>query len=226
MKSNPNRIWIVELDEKKLHDMINDVEDIHRFLAGQTELFNTLCYLPRDTRFKAQEELRKMHPLIVPELANNPGANHSWDGGECPDEARRKKIARGYALYRNLRHCLEHYFTSDSYSVYKGSTLTCDDGGMLAQCYPKDNDINLTTEILLKNGFEEWDDSVFGITDYVKVWGIYKVKVCHFKDDDSFRVHIINNGNEEIGFVDVKTVGQLEKFANIAIGSASLIKII
>lgn len=228
MQPDKNRIWLIELTEEKLRDVIQDSEDIHRFLAGQTELFNASCYLPRETRFKAEKELRKLHPLIVPELADYPDSNHSWDGGECPDEHRRKKIARGYATYRSLLHCWENYFPSDSYSVYKNETLTCDDGGLLALCYPKEDkskDKKLTTDILLKNGFEEWDDSVFGITDYVKTWGNCQIKVSHFKEDDSFRVHIINYGNEEIGFVDVKTIGQLETFANIAIGSKNLIKI-
>lgn len=140
MKYDPNRKWIIEVTEQQLIDIINDVEDIHRFLAGQTELANTTSYIEDcSDMLECRHKLEILQPLVTPDLTR--GASYSWDGGECPYEAQRAKIARGYAEYRNLRYCLEKFRDHDDWNTYKSPTLTC--GIPLAICYPKPDESNM-----------------------------------------------------------------------------------
>lgn len=133
-KYDPNRKWIIEVTEEQLYDIINDVEDIHRFLAGQTELWNVTSNIRDFERLHTiRQFLDNLHPLVTPELDRC--ASYGWDGGGCPDELQRNKIRRGYAIWRNLRHCIEKYRQHDEWNVYQGETLTC--GVPLAICYPK-----------------------------------------------------------------------------------------
>lgn len=134
LKYDPSRKWIIEVTEQQLYDIINDVEDIHRFLAGQTELDNAMTYIePRKNRFELQDKLRNLQPLVTPEL--DCGSSYDWAGNHCPNEEQREKIKRGYAIFRNLRHCIEKYRKHDDRNVYQYETLTC--GVPLAVCYPK-----------------------------------------------------------------------------------------
>lgn len=128
---NPRRIWIIEVTEEQLYDIINDVEDIHRFLAGQTELMNASCYSNHSDEL--QERLKELQSLVTPHLTR--GMSYGWNGGDCPNEAQREKIKRGYGIYRNLRHCLEKFIGRNNWNVYQSPTLTC--GVPLATCYPK-----------------------------------------------------------------------------------------
>ena len=134
IKYDPDRKWIIEVTEQQLYDIINDVEDIHRFLAGQTELCNATDYVePCNTMLILRDKLRELQPLVTPELDRC--ASYGWNGGGCPNKAHREKIKRGYACYRNLKHCIEKYRNNDDWNVYRSETLTC--GVPLAVCYPK-----------------------------------------------------------------------------------------
>lgn len=133
-KYDPNRKWIIEVTEQQLHDIINDMEDIYRFLAGDTELYNTTSYVePSANRYELRRQLQELQPSVTPEL--EPGSNYDWCGSHCPNNNQREKIARNYAIYRNLRHCLECFYDDDNSNVYRYDTLTC--GVPLAVCYPK-----------------------------------------------------------------------------------------
>lgn len=136
MKYDPNRKWLIEVTEQQLYDIINDVEDIHRFLAGQTELDNATSYIEDcSDMFECRQKLKGLQPLVTPGLGH--GAFYDWSGNNCPYDAQRQKIARGYAIYRNLRHCIEKYRERDpdDWNCYQSPTLTC--GVPLAVCYPK-----------------------------------------------------------------------------------------
>lgn len=137
MERDPKRIWIIEVTEEKLFDLMQDSEDIHRFLAGQMELWNATCYIPDHKRRKElREALNKLQSLVTPNLVF--GGSYDWCGNGCENEYHKKKIARGYATYRNLRHCVEMYRNNPGFNILKSPTLTCEDGGELAICYPKE----------------------------------------------------------------------------------------
>ena len=143
---DPNRKWIIEVTEQQLCDIINDVEDIHRFLCGQMELFNATSYIdPFKNMHMLRDKLRELQPMVTPNLER--GASFDWCGNGCLNKAQKAKIQRGYATYRNLLHCIEKYRNRDEFSIYKDETLTC--GMPLAICYPKkDNEkgINNTSD--------------------------------------------------------------------------------
>lgn len=134
LKYDPNRKWIIEVTEQQLYDIIDDVEDIHRFLAGQTELHNVTSFIEPWNMHELQSKLRNLQPLVTPELDR--GSSYDWAGTHCPNEGQREKIKQGYAIYRNLRHCIEKYRKSDNFNIYQSKTLTC--GVPLAVCYPKE----------------------------------------------------------------------------------------
>ena len=120
--------WRIELTEHQLRLIAQCVEDCHRFIAGQTELSNSITCL------KHYRELYdapgKLQPLVTPLLGR--GASYGWNGGSCPDKNQRKFIAETYYLYREIYHQL----TIDAakhrnmgWNVYFGETLTCKDSG-------------------------------------------------------------------------------------------------
>ena len=120
--------WRIELTEHQLRLMAQCIEDCHRFIAGQTELSNSITCLKH--YFKLREELDKLQPLVTPLLGR--GASYGWNGGSCPDKHQRKFIAETYYLYREIYHQL----TLDAakhrnmgWNVYFGETLTCNESG-------------------------------------------------------------------------------------------------
>lgn len=120
--------WKIELTGHQLMLMARCIEDCHRFIAGQTELFNTTCCLKR--YHQLQEKLIELQPLVTPELSY--GASYGWNGSSCPDENQRKFIAETYYLYREIYHqvTLDEAKSKDmSWNVYYGDTLTCKDSG-------------------------------------------------------------------------------------------------
>lgn len=120
--------WKIELTEHQLMLMARCVEDCHRFMAGQTELFNSTCCLKHYRQL--QEKLLELQPLVTPELSYR--ASYGWTGGSCPDENQRKFIAETYYLYREIYHqvTLDTSKKIDmSWNVYYGDTLTCKNSG-------------------------------------------------------------------------------------------------
>ena len=120
--------WRIELTEPQLRLMAQCVEDCHRFIAGQTELSNSITCLKH--YFKLREELDKLQPLVTPLLGRN--ASYGWNGGSCPNKNQRKFIAETYYLYREIYHqlTLEAAKHKDmGWNVYLGETLTYEESG-------------------------------------------------------------------------------------------------
>ena len=130
-----HRKWLIEVTEEQLNCIIDCVEDINRFLAGDTRLDHATSFIG-DTKsmWCVRDILDTAHPYVTPDIPQN--ANYGWNGGNCPDEAQRHQIALGYGIYRNLRHCIERHYQRKDWSVYQSPTLTC--GVPLATCRPKD----------------------------------------------------------------------------------------
>ena len=120
--------WRIELTEHQLRLIANCVEDCHRFIAGQTELSNSITCLKH--YFKLREELDKLQPLVTPLLGR--GASYGWNGGSCPNNNQRKFIAETYYLYREIYHQLTLEAAKDKdmgWNVYLSETLTCNESG-------------------------------------------------------------------------------------------------
>lgn len=102
------------------------VEDIHRFLAGQCELFQTTSFIEHA---KAMHECRKIlneqvRPYVVPDLPYK-GQSYSWNGGDCPNEYQRRAIAQTYGIYRQILHFLT--VQKGDNNCLSSPTLTCDE---------------------------------------------------------------------------------------------------
>ena len=120
--------WRIELTEHQLRLMAQCIEDCHRFIGGQMDMFNSTSCLKR--RLVLCEELCKLQPLVTPLLELR--AAYGWDGGSCPDKHQRKFIAETYYLYREIYHqlTLEAAKHKDmDWNVYLDETLTCDESG-------------------------------------------------------------------------------------------------
>lgn len=116
----------IELNEEQLYLIAQCVEDIHRFMAGQTELSN--CTLSLEKCGDLRDKLRELQPLVTPGLPHN--ASYGWSGSACPNKYQRKIIAKTYPIYREIYH----FFAvkdSNGYNVYNSDTLTCPEGGEL-----------------------------------------------------------------------------------------------
>ena len=108
--------------------MAQCIEDCHRFIAGQTGLFNSTFRMKHHRQLRVK--LLELQPLVTPELSY--GASYGWNGGSCPDENQRKFIAETYYLYREIYHqvTLDEAKSKDiSWNVYFSDTLTCKDSG-------------------------------------------------------------------------------------------------
>lgn len=120
--------WRIELTNHQLILIANCVEDLHRFIAGQTELSNSTACLKH--YLEISEELGKLQPLVTPLLEH--GASYGWNGSSCPDKLQRKFIAETYYLYREIYHqlMLDMSKNKDMYcNVYLDETLTCSESG-------------------------------------------------------------------------------------------------
>jgi hypothetical protein len=120
----------ITLSERQLYRVIECVEDIHRFIGGQVEMYNATCML--DNMHELHNKMRKeIYPLVVPELYRQHGfnASYGWDGSTCPNKHQKKFLAETYYLYRELLHQLTLMRNSGEYNVYNSPTLTCEDSG-------------------------------------------------------------------------------------------------
>ena len=120
--------WRIELTESQLWLIANCVEDCHRFIGGQMDLYNSTACLKNYCELS--EELGKLQPLVTPLLSRN--ASYGWNGGSCPDDYQRKFIAETYYLYREIYHqlTLEAAKHRDmGWNVYLSDTLTCKESG-------------------------------------------------------------------------------------------------
>lgn len=119
----------LELTEHQLMLLARCTEDCSRFIAGQTEMWNSTSYTLKDG-VKLRESLKDLQPFVTPDLPN--GASYGWDGGSCENEDQRKFIAETYYLYREIYHKVTTERNKEvdmGYNVYLGSTLRCKDSG-------------------------------------------------------------------------------------------------
>lgn len=125
----------IELDEEQLYLIAKCVEDIHRFMAGQTELNNCTSSLEKGRELR--DKLRELQPLVTHNLPQN--SSYGWSGSNCPNKHQRKIIAMTYPIYREIYH---FFAVKDNkgYNVYNSETLTCPEGGKLI----KIKEINIT----------------------------------------------------------------------------------
>lgn len=124
-QKKPEPRYTIEVTESQLRLIANCVEDIHRFLGGQTELFNTCVCL--EHYIELREKLNDLKPLVTPALPLR--SYYGWNGGACPNRAQRICMAKTYAIYREIYHQLNIINNIDN--VYTSPTLTCDEGGEL-----------------------------------------------------------------------------------------------
>lgn len=117
------RKYTITLTEEQLLIISRCIEDIHRFLAGGTELYHTVASL--DNWRELHYKLNELQPLVTPELDRR--SNYGWDGCHCPNEHQRKLIAQTYYLYREMLH--QYNLANDIHNVYSSPTLRCADSG-------------------------------------------------------------------------------------------------
>lgn len=122
--SNQEKKFRITVSESQLRMISACVEDIHRFMSGDLDLYN--CTSMLDDMHALHEEMRKLQHFVTPELSR--GSYHKWSGISCPDEHRRKFIAETYYLYREIKHFDAVRRNIDS--VYRSETLRCADSGM------------------------------------------------------------------------------------------------
>lgn len=115
--------YTLEVTEEQLYLIADCVEDLHRFAAGQMELYNTTVML--DNHYELGERLKDLKPLVTPHLEWS--ASYPWNGGGCPNELQRKFIAMTYGIYREILHALAVENQNGTWNTYLISTLTCED---------------------------------------------------------------------------------------------------
>lgn len=122
--------FTITCTEEQLRLVANAVEDWSRFLCGQCEMENAASLL--DTYRELKDKLHdEVHPLVAPELPLN--ASYGWSGGDCANKHQKKAIAMSYGIYREIRHFFALRNNSDSWNVYRGETLRCEEQGPLIQ---------------------------------------------------------------------------------------------
>lgn len=116
--------WRIELTEHQLRLIANCVEDCHRFIAGQTELYNSTACLRH--YMELTYGLDKLKPFVTHKIGR--GASYGWNGGSCPNGRQRKFIAETYYLYRKIR---ERIWIENSPlgNKYLSETLRCKESG-------------------------------------------------------------------------------------------------
>lgn len=123
MAKKKQRKYTITLTEEQMMLIANCVEDISRFLAGQTELWHTTSVL--DNAHDVRYRMAEMAKVVTPELDR--GMNYDWAGNGCPNEHQRKMIAQTYYLYREMLH--QYTIANKHKNVYTSETLRCEDSG-------------------------------------------------------------------------------------------------
>lgn len=121
--------YTLTVTEKQLMLIANCIEDISRFLAGQTELWHTCTCL--ENRMEIRSKLKEIKSLVTPDLPEN--GFYSWCGGGCENKKQAEYIAKTYTIYREILHKITVLNKSDNeeYNVYNSPTLTSELGGKL-----------------------------------------------------------------------------------------------
>ena len=120
-----SRKYTITLNEEQLMLVSSCIEDIHRFLCGDTDLSNTVSVLDVKDRHALQKRLEQLKLLVTPELLLY--QEYDWAGNGCPNPAQRKMIAATYYLYREMLH--QYTLANNHNNVLTSPTLTCEDSG-------------------------------------------------------------------------------------------------
>ncbi len=117
----------VTMTESQLRLMSDAVEDWHRFLAGQCEMYNATSYIEDANDM---HECRRTLDLQVRPYVVHRGSGYNWSGMGCPNKHQRKAIAMSYMIYREVLHYLTTHNGKDmSWNTYNSETLTCEEQG-------------------------------------------------------------------------------------------------
>lgn len=122
-EDNKQRYYTVTMNEHQFRLMIDCIEDVARFMAGQTELFNAISILPNYLEIK--NKMGEVKPYITPDLPD--GASYGWSGAGCPNDVQEKFIAETYYLYREMKH--QYTMANGMHNVYSSDTLRCKNSG-------------------------------------------------------------------------------------------------
>lgn len=122
------KVYKVTFTKSQLRLVAEALEDWHRFLAGQCELWQATSMLP-NYRQIVEVLNKQVKPLVTPELSQN--ASYSWDGGTCSNEHQRKAIAMSYGIYREIYHYFANQPPKSDWNCYQSETLRCEEQGPL-----------------------------------------------------------------------------------------------
>ena len=123
MAKKKQRKYTIALTEEQMMLIANCVEDIHRFLGGNTELYHATEVL--ENSHEVRRLLGRVYNAVVPDLAY--GQNYDWAGNNCPNKYQKKMIAQTYYLYREMLH--QYTIANKHKNVYSSETLRCEDSG-------------------------------------------------------------------------------------------------
>ena len=120
--------YVIEFTEDQLRIAINAIEDISRYAAGDTELWQTNSRLIFDDPYcekkhKVEDLLKQVKDVIYPDLPYN--SNYGYTGHGAPHKEQQKLIADTYQVYRTLIHYVTVANNIDN--VYSSPTLTVKD---------------------------------------------------------------------------------------------------
>ena len=121
--------YTLTVTEKQLILIANCIEDISRFLAGQTELWHTCACL--ENCMEIRNKLKEIESLVTPNLPEN--CFYSWCGDGCENQKQAEYIAKTYTIYREILHKIIVLNKSDNedYNVYNSPTPISQLGGEL-----------------------------------------------------------------------------------------------
>lgn len=123
MKKKKQRKYTITLTEEQMILVSHCIEDISRFLAGQTELWHTTSVLEDSS--EVQDRLRMLEHHVTPDIPV--GASYDWAGSGCPNPIQKKMIAQTYYLYREMLH--QYTIANKHKNVYTSETLRCKNSG-------------------------------------------------------------------------------------------------
>ena len=124
--------YTITCSEEQLKLIAEAVEDWHRFLGGDCQLFYATCYIKdaADT-LAARGLLRQAHKYVTPDIPH--GSSYDWAGSHCPNDEQRKAIAMSYGIYRQILHHFALQHPENTWNTYLSPTLTCPEQGGLIE---------------------------------------------------------------------------------------------
>lgn len=120
------RKYLIEFTEEQLMLLAKCTEDIHRFVGGEYELYNTLSSFPIENRKDVDNNLKKIQRLLNPELSY--GERYSYNGLHAPSKEQENFIANTYQCYREIYHIISK--ANNSNNVYSSDTLKAGNIGL------------------------------------------------------------------------------------------------